>query len=87
MGQKTSNGKINVDVFRVNKIAIPKNREIPRMNNSLALPSCPYFSKTKSISQSVFCCNRVNTNSEMLLDLTYVSKANRYLRRSDCFFT
>ena len=71
MDQKTSYGKNNVDVFRVNKIAIPKNREVPRMNNSLAyLPSCPFFPKTESISQLVFCCNHVYTNSEILLHLT-----------------
>ena len=78
----------NVDVFRVNKIAIPKNREVSRMNNSLAYsPSWPCFSKTESISQLVFRCNHVNTNSEILLHLTYVSKANRYLRQSDCLHT
>ena len=61
----------NVDVFRVNKIAIPKNREVPRMKNSLAYsPSRPCFSKTESISKLVFCCNHVNTNSEILLHLT-----------------
>ena len=76
------------NVFRVNKIAIPKNREVPRMNNSLAYsPSCPCFSKTESISQILFCCNHVNANSEMLLHLTYISKANRYLRQSDCLHT
>ena len=58
----------NVDVFRVNKIAIPKNREVSRMNNELAYsPSCPCFSKTESISQLVFRCNHVNTNSEILV--------------------
>ena len=62
----------NIDaLFRVNKIAIPKNREVPRMNNSMAYsPSCPCFSKTESTSQLVLCFNHVNTNSEMLLHLT-----------------
>ena len=62
--------------------------EIPRVINSLAYsPSCPCFSKTESISQLVFCCNHVNTNSEMLLHLTCVSRANRHLRQSDCLHT